>query len=109
MLSAMTSLSTRSKINRFGVMAVVAILAGGIAFATVELARPGARATRVGVAQGPNGPTLADPIAAAQKTTIAAARSDLGVSMPLPSTSAVRPADLGTVWDSPGTPTVVAL
>jgi hypothetical protein len=109
MLNAMTSLSRRIKINRLGAMAIVAVLAGTIAFATVELARPTARASRVTGIQGPPGPTLAEPIADAQKTTLATARSALGVAAPLPTTSAVRPADVGAVWESGGTPTIMAL
>lgn len=41
--------------------------------------------------------------------TLAAAQSALGVSVPLPSTSTVQPADVGAVWESDGTPTAVAL
>lgn len=105
----MSSLSRRSRLNHRGGVAIAAVLVAAIAFATVELARPGAHPPATGIVQGPPGPTLADPLADAQQTTMAAARSALGVSVPLPSTSAVKPADVGAVWESGGTPAMAAL
>jgi hypothetical protein len=88
---------------------IAVILAAAIAVAAVELGRSGTRASGARAIDGHPGPTLADPLADAQTMTLAAAQSALGVSVPLPSTSTVQPADVGTVWESDGTPTIVAL
>jgi hypothetical protein len=91
--------------GRRSLVVIAVILVAAIGFGAVELGRSGTRAS----AAGPPGPTLADPLADAQQTTMAAARSALGVSIPLPSTSSVQPADVGAVWETGGTQTIVAL
>src|SRR5436853_7328005 len=99
MLSAISSYTKPFKTNRRGGLALAAILGAAIAFATVQLARPGAPATEAGGVQGIPGPTLSDPLAApATQTTMAAAVSAMGVSVPLPSASAVQSAQVGAVW-----------
>lgn len=88
------------KINRLNYVLIAAVLGAAIAFVTVQLARPDGRVS-VGHAaiQGPPGPTVAQPLANAKQTTMAAAESALGVSVPLPNTSLVSPAEAGAVWE----------
>ncbi len=93
-------------------MGIAVILAAAIGFAAVQLALPGGRAAarceRLRAAggptggTGPTGPTVAEPLSApAKQMTMAAARSAFGVSVPLPDTPVVRPADAGAIWEGP--------
>jgi hypothetical protein len=96
----MSSHEKLHNVNRLGAMAIAAILGAVVAFVAVQLARPGARASGPVIVHGPPGPTLADPLAApGRQMSMAAAVSALGVSVPLPTTSAVQPADVGAVWE----------
>lgn len=91
------------RINRFGRFAIAAIVAAGIAFVAVQLARPHTRVAGPAAGWAPQGPpraTVAQPLAGpAKKTSMAAATCALGVSVPVPRTSAVQPADEGAVWE----------
>jgi hypothetical protein len=90
---------------------IAVVVVAAIVFAAVQLALPGGRAaTRcerllaaggpTGPSTGPTGPTVAEPLSApAKQMTMAAARSAFGVSVPLPDTPAVRPADAGAIWE----------
>lgn len=92
-----------SWINRLGRLGIVAVLAGGATFAAVQLARPDARGTVPSgnsAAQGPARPTVSTPLlyGPAEKTTMGTAVCTLGVSVPVPDTAGVQPADAGAVW-----------
>jgi hypothetical protein len=92
-----------SSTNRLGRLGLAAILAAGIAFAVVQLARPHGHGTVRGgslAAQGPARPTVSTPLlyGPAEKTTMATAVCTLGVSVPSPNTPDVQPADAGAVW-----------
>jgi len=90
----------RFKIGARGSVVIAGLAGAAIAFAAVQLARPVRHPVASGVIQGAPQPTLANPLdAPAKQMTLAAAESALGVSVPLPNTSAVRPADLGAVWE----------
>src|SRR5438309_781189 len=93
-------LSRKSSHKGLGSLIIAGIIGAAIAFAAVQMARPGAPVVKSGITEGPPGPTVAQPLSApAKPTTMGAAVSALGVSVPLPKTAAVNPTDVGPVWE----------
>jgi hypothetical protein len=105
MVSVTTSRG-RSQLVLIGLL----VLAAGLAFVGVQLARPSSPDTSTMSPELP-GPTLARPLLPpAHQVALADATSAFGAPIVLPNTTLVEPSNAGPVWEgSSGTSTTVAV
>jgi len=93
-----------------GLLVASLLVSAGAAYVGVSLVRAPSDAVPQPMIAGIPGPTLEDPLGSGEQTSLAAASTALGTSVPLPATASVSRSDVGKVWMVTGTPgTMVAV